>query len=162
MNSFYNLLDIVKSETEKTPHVSLLNELLADKSQEFNDFLGLEIIRQQTQSILKLEQLGANVIVSPNVFEALKSKLCYFVEKLNYSNKYSFDDFSIEALREDSLYIILKGKQELSINLFVDEEDIYSDQETNEEEVFLTYRIKGKECVTCDSISNIFSVIEQL
>lgn len=81
MNSFYNLLDIVKSETEKTPHVSLLNELLADKSQEFNDFLGLEIIRQQTQSILKLEQLGANVIVSPNVFEVLKSKLCYFVEK---------------------------------------------------------------------------------
>lgn len=129
-----------------------------------DDFTKMEIARQQTKSILKLEQLSLGMSLSQSILAALKSKLCCFVENLYYSEKYSFSQISIKVLREDSLYIVLNGEQELSFNLFVDDEDIEENnwQKENEEEVFLTYKKNGKECITCDSIPNIFSIIETL
>lgn len=46
--------------------------------------------------------------------------------------------------------------------MFVDEEDFESERDFNEEEIFLSYSKNGKDYITCDSISNIFSIIEEL
>lgn len=161
MNSFYNFFQ--ESEQKYTKD-TFFNQVFTHETFAIDDFTKMEIARQQTRSILKLEQLGLGMSLSRSVFDALKSKLCCFVENLYYSEKYSFSQISIKVLREDSLYIVLKGEQELSFNLFVDEEDIEENNsnEENEEEVFLTYKKDGKECITCDSIPNIFSIIENL
>lgn len=161
MNSFYNFS---QGLDEKHTEVSFFNEIIMQEPFVVDDFTKMEIARQQTRSILKLEQLSLGMSLSQSILAALKSKLCCFVENLYYSEKYSFSQISIKVLREDSLYIVLNGEQELSFNLFVDDEDIEEDywQKENEEEVFLTYKKNGKECITCDSIPNIFSIIETL
>lgn len=161
MNSFYNFSQELY---EKYAEVSFFNEIIMQEPFIVDDFTKMEITRQQTRSILKLEQLSLGMSQSQSILAALKSKLCCFVENLYYSGKYSFSQISIIVLREDSLYIVLNGEQELSFNIFVDDEDIEEDnwQKENEEEVFLTYKKNGKECITCDSIPNIFSIIETL
>lgn len=46
--------------------------------------------------------------------------------------------------------------------MFVDEEDFEAERDSNEEEIFLSYSKNGKDYITCDSISNIISIIEDL
>lgn len=161
MNSFYNF---VQGLDEKPTEVSFFNEIIMQEALVVDDFTKMEIARQQTKSILKLEQLSMEMPLSQSILAILRSKLCCFVENLYYSEKYTFSQMSIKVLREDSLYIVLNGEQELSFNLFVDDEDIDEDnwRKENEEEVFLTYKKNGKKCITCDSVSNIFSIIEKL
>ena len=79
---------------------------------------------------------------------------------LYFSDKYRFSDIHLQALREDSLYLTLEGNKIISINLFVDEGDVETD--SNEEEIFLSYSKNGKDYITCDTISNIFSIIDNL
>ena len=63
-------------------------------------------------------------------------------------------------MRDDSLYLTLS--RNISINMFVDEEDFEAERDSNEEEIFLSYSKNGKDYITCDSISNIISIIENL
>ena len=91
---------------------------------------------------------------------SLESKLCCFIENLYYSSKYNFHDLRLKALRDDSLYLTLS--RNISINMFVDEEDFEAERDSNEEEIFLSYSKNGKDYITCDSISNIISIIEDL
>ena len=109
-----------------------------------------------------MNELGKGKQIATNVFQALKSKLCCFIEKLYYSNKYDFNDLNLKALREDSLYLTLLGNTNIFINIFVDEEDFETERGSNKEEIFLSYSKNGKDYIACDSISNIFSIIEEL
>lgn len=162
MNSIYNTLfpEVEDSQSQETN--GFLNVAHYEETDYIEEYSSMMIARQQAQSILRMNELGKDEQIAANVFQALKSKLCCFIEKLYYSSKYDFHDFSLKALREDSLYLTLSGNENISINMFVDEEDFEAERGSNEEEIFLSYSKDGKDYITCDSISNIFSIIEDL
>ena len=141
---------------------SFLNTVYSEESNPVEEYASMMIARQHALSLLQMNELRKGEQRGTDVFKALKSKLCCFIEKLYHSNKCDFSDLNLKALREDSLYLTLSGNKNISINMFVDEEDFESERDTNEEEIFLSYSKKGKDYITCDSISNIFSIIEEL
>lgn len=162
MNSIYNLR-FSEAETQQIQEsMRFLNTAYSEDSNPVEEYARRIIQRQQAQSVLQMNELGKGEQIATDVFQALKSKLCCFIEKLYHSNKYDFSDLNLKALREDSLYLTLLGNKNISINMFVDEEDFETERDTNEEEIFLSYSKKGKDYITCDSISNIFSIIEEL
>lgn len=162
MNSIYNLR-FSEAETQQIQEsMRFLNTAYSEDSNPVEEYARRMIQRQQAQSVLQMNELGKGEQIATDVFQALKSKLCCFIEKLYHSNKYDFSDLNLKALREDSLYLTLLGNKNISINMFVDEEDFETERDTNEEEIFLSYSKKGKDYITCDSISNIFSIIEEL
>lgn len=162
MNSIYNLR-FSEAETQQIQEsMRFLNTAYSEDSNPVEEYARRMIQRQQAQSVLQMNELGKGEQIATDVFQALKSKLCCFIEKLYHSNKYDFSDLNLKALREDSLYLTLLGDKNISINMFVDEEDFETERDTNEEEIFLSYSKKGKDYITCDSISNIFSIIEEL
>lgn len=158
MNSIYNFFQDTHQGCTKD---TFLNEIHMHEVLILDDYANLEISRQQAISSLELEKLSLETPVTKDIFNALKSKFSCFIEKLYYSEKFSFNQIAIKLLRENSLYFVLNGEQELSFNIFVDEEDMDCHSE-NEEEVFLSYKKNGKECITCDSIPKIFSIIDEL
>ena len=162
MNSIYNLR-FSEAETQQIQEsMRFLNTAYSEDSNPVEEYARRMIQRQQAQSVLQMNEVGKGEQIATDVFQALKSKLCCFIEKLYHSNKYDFSDLNLKALREDSLYLTLLGNKNISINMFVDEEDFETERDTNEEEIFLSYSKKGKDYITCDSISNIFSIIEEL
>lgn len=162
MNSIYNLR-FSEAETQQIQEsMRFLNTAYSEDSNPVEEYARRMIQRQQAQSVLQMNELGKGEQIATDVFQALKSKLCCFIEKLYHSNKYDFSDLNLKALREDSLYLTLLGNKNISINMFVDKEDFETERDTNEEEIFLSYSKKGKDYITCDSISNIFSIIEEL
>ena len=162
MNSIYNFR-FSEAETQQIQEsMRFLNTAYSEDSNPVEEYARRMIQRQQAQSVLQMNELGKGEQIATDVFQALKSKLCCFIEKLYHSNKYDFSDLNLKALREDSLYLTLLGDKNISINMFVDEEDFETERDTNEEEIFLSYSKKGKDYITCDSISNIFSIIEEL
>lgn len=162
MNSICNFLFSEVKSHQVQMSESFLNTVYSDDSNPVEEYASMMIARQQAQSVLQMNELGKGEQIATDVFQALKSKLCCFIEKLYHSNKYDFSNLNLKALREDSLYLTLSGNKNISINMFVDEEDFESERDTNEEEIFLSYSKKGKDYITCDSISNIFSIIEEL
>lgn len=162
MNSIYNLR-FSEAETQQIQEsMRFLNTAYSEDSNPVEEYARRMIQRQQAQSVLQMNELGKGEQIATDVFQALKSKLCCFIEKLYHSNKYDFSDLNLKALREDSLYLTLLGNKNISINMFVDKEDFETERDTNEEEIFLSYSKKWKDYITCDSISNIFSIIEEL
>lgn len=162
MNSIYNLR-FSEAETQQIQEsMRFLNTAYSEDSNPVEEYARRMIQHQQAQSVLQMNELGKGEQIATDVFQALKSKLCCFIEKLYHSNKYDFSDLNLKALREDSLYLTLLGNKNISINMFVDKEDFETERDTNEEEIFLSYSKKGKDYITCDSISNIFSIIEEL
>jgi hypothetical protein len=160
MNSIYNLLfSEVENHQAQGPE-SLLNTVYSEEYNPVEEYASMMIARQQAQSVLQMNELGKDEQIASNIFQALESKLCCFIENLYYSSKYNFHDLRLKALRDDSLYLTLSGN--ISINMFVDEEDFETERDSNEEEIFLSYSKNGKDYITCDSISNIFSIIEEL
>ena len=139
-----------------------LNTVYLGESNYVEEYASMMIARQQTQSVLQMNELGKDEQIAVDIFQALESKLCCFIEKLYHSCKYDFSDLKLKALRENSLYLTLSGNENISINIFVDEEDFESEKDSNEEEIFLSYSKNGKDYITCDSISNIISIIEDL
>lgn len=160
MNSIYNLLFSEVENHQAQGSESFLNTVYSEESNPVEEYASIMIARQQAQSVLQMNELGKDEQIASNIFQALESKLCCFIENLYYSSKYNFHDLRLKALRDDSLYLTLSGN--ISINMFVDEEDFESERNSNEEEIFLSYSKKGKNYITCDSISNIFSIIEEL
>lgn len=147
---------------DKESAESIFNTVHSEDSNFAKKYARQTIQYQQAQSVLQMNELCKGKQIATNVFQALKSKLCCFIEKLYYSNKYDFNDLNLKALREDSLYLTLLGNTNIFINMFVDEEDFETERGSNKEEIFLSYSKKGKDYITCDSISNIFSIIEEL
>lgn len=162
MNSIYNFRFSEAETLQIQETMRFLNTAYSEDSNPVEEYARRMIQRQQAQSVLQMNELGKGEQIATDVFQALKSKLCCFIEKLYYSNKYDFSDLNLKALREDSLYLTLLGNNNISINMFVDEEDFETERDTNEEEIFLSYSKKGKDYITCDSIPNIFSIIEEL
>lgn len=162
MNSIYNFRFSEAENLQIQETMRFLNTAYSEDSNPVEEYARRMIQRQQAQSVLQMNELGKGEQIATDVFQALKSKLCCFIEKLYHSNKYDFSDLNLKALREDSLYLTLLGNKNISINMFVDEEDFETERDTNEEEIFLSYSKKGKDYITCDSISNIFSIIEEL
>lgn len=162
MNSIYNFRFSEAETLQIQETMRFLNTAYSEDSNPVEEYARRMIQRQQAQSVLQMNELGKGEQIATDVFQALKSKLCCFIEKLYHSNKYDFSDLNLKALREDSLYLTLLGNKNISINMFVDEEDFETERDTNEEEIFLSYSKKGKDYITCDSISNIFSIIEEL
>lgn len=162
MNSIYNTLFSEVKDLQSQATNSLLNILHYEETDYVEEYASMMIARQQAQSVLRMNELGKEEQIAADIFQALESKLCCFIEKLYYSSKYDYHDLSLKALRENSIYLTLSGNKNISINMFVDEEDLESDRDSNEEEIFLSYSMDGKEYITCDSISNIFSIIEEL
>lgn len=160
MNSIYNFRFSEAENLQIQETMRFLNTAYSEDSNPVEEYARRMIQRQQAQSVLQMNELGKGEQIATDVFQALKSKLCCFIEKLYHSNKYDFSDLNLKALREDSLYLTLLGNKNISINMFVDEEDFETERDTNEEEIFLSYSKKGKDYITCDSISNIFSIIE--
>ena len=162
MNSIYNFRFSEAENLQIQETMRFLNTAYSEDSNPVEEYARRMIQRQQAQSVLQMNELGKGEQIATDVFQALKSKLCCFIEKLYHSNKYDFSDLNLKALREDSLFLTLSGNKNISINMFVDEEDFETERDTNEEEIFLSYSKKGKDYITCDSISNIFSIIEEL
>lgn len=162
MNSIYNFRFSEAETLQIQETMRFLNTAYSEDSNPVEEYARRMIQRQQAQSVLQMNELVKGEQIATDVFQALKSKLCCFIEKLYHSNKYDFSDLNLKALREDSLYLTLLGNKNISINMFVDEEDFETERDTNEEEIFLSYSKKGKDYITCDSISNIFSIIEEL
>lgn len=160
MNSIYNLqFSEVENHQAQGPE-SFLNTVYSEESNPVEEYASMMIARQQALSVLQMNELGKDEQIASNIFQALESKLCCFIENLYHSSKYNFHDLRLKALRDDSLYLTLFGN--ISINMFVDEEDFEAERDSNEEEIFLSYSKNGKDYITCDSISNIFSIIEEL
>lgn len=160
MNSIYNFR-FSEAETQQIQEsMRFLNTAHSEEIDSMDEYASQMILRQQTLSVLRMNELGRDEQITSDILQVLKSKLCCFIEKLYYSNKYDFCDLSLKALRDDSLYLTLSGN--ISINMFVDEEDFEAERDSNEEEIFLSYSKNGKDYITCDSISNIFSIIEDL
>lgn len=162
MNSIYNPLfsEVEDQQTQNTN--GFLHIVHYEETDYVEEYASMMIARQQAKSILQMNELSKDEQIESDIFQVLESKLCCFIEKLYYSNKYDFYNLSLKALREDSLYLTLSGNENISINMFVDEEDFESERDSNEEEIFLSYSKNGKDYITCDSISNIFSIIEEL
>lgn len=163
MNSIYNFQFSEVENHQLQGSESFLNSVYSEESNLIEEeYASMVIARQQAQSVLQMNELGKDEQIESDIFQVLESKLCCFIEKLYHSSKYDFSDLKLKALREDSLYLTLSGNENISINMFVDEEDFESERDSNEEEIFLSYSKKGKNYITCDSISNIFSIIEEL
>lgn len=162
MNSIYNTLFSKDEKLQSQAKNSFLNILHYEETDYVGEYASMMITRQQAQSLLRMNELNKEEQIAADIFQALESKLCCFIEELYYSSKYDFHDLSLKALREDSMYLTLSGTENISINMFVDEENFESERNSNEEEIFLSYSKNGKEYITCDSISNIFSIIEEL
>lgn len=160
MNSIYNLLFQDTENLQKQEGYGLFNVPESDSGNYQKDFANTEINRQQTQMILRLGKLYKDEGITEKIYQILQSKLCCFIEMLYFSDKYRFSDIHLQALREDSLYLTLEGNKNISINLFVDEDEV--ETSSNEEEIFLSYSKNGKDYITCDTISNIFSIIDNL
>lgn len=162
MNDILNILACYPEKSQVLGNNGFLNGTSSEGVEDTYDVANLELANQQAQAILLLRELGKKTDIASGVFESLESKLCCFLEKLSYSQKYRFSDVTLKALREDSLYLTLSGNQNISVNMFVDNDDFDNESKVNEMEVFLSYSKKGKDYITCDSISNIFSIIESL
>lgn len=162
MNSIYNFQFSEVENHQSQGSESFLNTVYSEESNHVEEYASMVIARQQAQSLLQMNELGKDEQIETDIFHVLESKLCCFIEKLYHSNKYDFQGLNLKALREDSLYLTLSGNENISINMFVDEEDFESERDSNEEEIFLSYSKNGKDYITCDSISNIFSIIEKL
>lgn len=161
-NSIYNFLFPEVKKHQPQGSESFFNTVYSEESNHVEEYASMVIARQQTQSVLQMNELGKDEQIESGIFQVLESKLCCFIEKLYHSSKYDFSDLKLKALRENSLYLTLSGNENISINMFVDEKDFESEIDSNEEEIFLSYSKKGKNYITCDSISNIFSIIEKL
>lgn len=161
-NSIYNFLFSKVVNHQSHGSERFFNTVYLEESNHVEEYASMMIARQQAQSLLQMNELGKDEQFEADIFQVLESKLCCFIEKLYHSSKYDFSDLKLKALREDSLYLTLSGNENISINMFVDEEDFESERDSNEEEIFLSYSKNGKDYITCDSISNIFSLIEEL
>lgn len=160
MNSIYNLC-FSEAETQQIQEsMRFLNNAFSEEIDSIGAYARRMILRQQTLSVLQMKELSRDEQIASNIFQTLESKLCCFIENLYYSSKYNFHDLRLKALRDDSLYLTLS--RNISINMFVDEEDFEAERDSNEEEIFLSYSKNGKDYITCDSISNIISIIENL
>ena len=116
MNSIYNFRFSEAETLQIQETMRFLNTAYSEDSNSVEEYARRMIQRQQAQAVLQMNELGKGEQIATDVFQALKSKLCCFIEKLYHSNKYDFSDLNLKALREDSLYLTLLGNKNISIN----------------------------------------------